>query len=116
MFSQLNPYIYSVRSITEESPPEVRDTHCRILYSRSATFTVELMHESVKFYKNSFLYLPPHTEYSIGAIATGEDAVEIVFDLYCGRAQDPDEVEEKNPFAEREIWFADAMQIGRAHV
>ena len=111
MFSQLNPYIYSVRSFTEESPPEGCDTHCRILYSRSATFTVELMHESVKFYKNSFLYLPANTTYSLGAIATGEDAVEIVFDLYCGRVQDSGAVEEKNPFAEREIWFADAMHL-----
>ena len=110
MFSYLNPYIYSVRPLNQGTPTEQTSERSRILYSRSATFTVELAHESVKFYKNSFLYLPPHTPCTLETASHATDAVEILFDLYRGGITEGRE-EKKSPLEDREIWFADAMHL-----
>ena len=114
MLSYLNPHIYSVRYLSEDMNDNKNNTDnkCRILYSRSATFNVDLATESVKFYKNSFLYLPSNLPYNIRVNAPSEaSAVEIVFDLTDDRPRTRTEGETRNPLEQREIWFADAMHL-----
>ncbi len=121
MLYQLNPYVHSVLPLSFEggasafmSVPE-----CRILYSRSASFTVYLENEQVKFLKNSFIFLPPDTPYAVGqcTIPDGE-AVEISFDLTDERVCHYEKTGEwKVPTSPSEygyhrmIWFADAMHL-----
>ena len=114
MFTYLNPYIYAMRefSLCDAAGERNESEHCRILYSRSASFTVALADESVKFFKNSFLYIPGNSAYTIIPVASGEgEAVEIIFDMTDARPV-PTTDDKENLFPEkREVWFADAMHL-----
>ena len=110
MLSYLNPCIHSVSLLSpgKENVSLNERELCCILYSRSALFTVAMRNENFKFYKNSFLYIPPNTEYSICADAFGDgEAVRILFSLSDDRPRPEDE----SILDKREVWFADAMHL-----
>lgn len=113
MFSYLNPYVHSAHklrlldSIGEKNESE----QCRILYSRSASFTVALAEEKLKFFRNSFLFIPENVSYTIISVSEEGEAIEICFDLSDKRPIPEESGEEKFVFARREVWFADAMHL-----
>ncbi len=114
MYTYLNPCIHTLHTLspTEEAGRKNESECCRILYSRSATFTLALADESVKFFKNSFLFIPSGMPYTILPVEPCEgEAVELLFDLSDNRPLPEQEGKEDFSLMKRDVWFADAMHL-----